>query len=220
MIVALLVLLSAHAGATTLAWDISTDPRVVGYKIHSGAASRSYATGVNVGNSTTYTLPNLAEGSTTYFAVTAYDASGNESPASNEVAYFKPYNLPIANFTASTTSGQAPLALNFVDASAGVIADYAWNFGDGNSSASPNPAHVYNLAGTYTVSLTVTGPGGFDTLTRSNYIRVTATPGQDTTPPSAPATAVAVAGGTSSINLSWVAATDNVGVTGYRIERC
>ena len=42
----------------------------------------------------------------------------------------------------------------------------------------------------------------------------------DTTPPSAPGTPSATASGSAQINLSWGAATDNVGVTGYRIERC
>ena len=44
--------------------------------------------------------------------------------------------------------------------------------------------------------------------------------GADTTPPTAPSTLTATASGTSTINLSWTASTDNVGVTGYRIERC
>jgi chitodextrinase len=42
----------------------------------------------------------------------------------------------------------------------------------------------------------------------------------DTQPPSAPASLTASATSTSQINLSWTASTDNVGVTGYRIERC
>lgn len=34
---------------------------------------------------------------------------------------------------------------------------YSWDFGDGNSSSSQNPAHSYNQPGTYTVCLSVTG---------------------------------------------------------------
>ena len=45
-------------------------------------------------------------------------------------------------------------------------------------------------------------------------------PSSDTTPPSAPGTLTATASGSTQINLNWGAATDNVGVTGYRIERC
>ena len=42
----------------------------------------------------------------------------------------------------------------------------------------------------------------------------------DTTPPSAPTGVSATATGSTTITLSWTASTDNVGVTGYRVERC
>jgi chitodextrinase len=42
----------------------------------------------------------------------------------------------------------------------------------------------------------------------------------DTTPPSAPTNLTATAASSSQINLSWTASTDNVGVTGYKVERC
>ncbi len=42
----------------------------------------------------------------------------------------------------------------------------------------------------------------------------------DTTPPGAPGSLGATAASASQIDLSWTAATDNVGVTGYRVERC
>jgi chitodextrinase len=57
----------------------------------------------------------------------------------------------------------------------------------------------------------------------SSYSNVfsTATPaGADTTPPTAPTNLAATAASSSQINLSWTASTDNVGVTGYKVERC
>src|SRR5258705_1112 len=42
----------------------------------------------------------------------------------------------------------------------------------------------------------------------------------DTTPPTAPANLTATAASASQINLAWTASTDNVGVTGYMVERC
>jgi Fibronectin type III domain/Right handed beta helix region len=42
----------------------------------------------------------------------------------------------------------------------------------------------------------------------------------DTTSPSVPTNLTATAVSSSQINLSWTASTDNVGVTGYRVERC
>ena len=75
------------AGQANLAWDppdISTD--VTGYMIHYGTASGTYSQGIDVGNTTSYTVSNLMAGQTYYFAVTAYDAVGYQSIYSNEVS--------------------------------------------------------------------------------------------------------------------------------------
>ena len=80
---------------------------------------------------------------------------------------------PVAGFSGSPTSGTAPLSVNFTDASTGSITSRSWSFGDGGSSTTTNPTHTYSSAGTYTVELTVTGPGGSDKETRTNYITVT-----------------------------------------------
>jgi chitodextrinase len=46
------------------------------------------------------------------------------------------------------------------------------------------------------------------------------TPTLDTTPPTVPSGLSASAAGAGQINLSWTASTDNVGVSGYQLERC
>jgi PKD repeat protein len=125
---------------------------------------------------------------------------------------------PVANFTANTTSGTAPLTVNFTSTSTGSITSYAWTFGDNTTSTAQNPSKAYSNPGTYTVTLTVTGSGGSNTKTNTNYITVNA-PG-DTSAPTVPGNPVATANGTSGINLSWTASTDNINVTGYRVERC
>src|SRR5207248_954537 len=48
----------------------------------------------------------------------------------------------------------------------------------------------------------------------------TTTGGVDTTPPTVPGSLSATASGGTQINLNWTASTDNVGVTGYLVERC
>jgi fibronectin type 3 domain-containing protein len=45
-----------------------------------------YASPINIGNTTSYTVANLGTGNTYYFVVTSYDAAGNESAPSNEVS--------------------------------------------------------------------------------------------------------------------------------------
>jgi len=127
-----------------------------------------------VGDVTNWEVAELEEGARYYFAVTAYDAFFRESEFSNEVGATIPYSAPVADFQASTTSGTAPLALNFTATVQGAATGFLWDFGDGSTSGSRNPAHVYETPGTYTVSLTVTGPGGSATATRAGYVRVVA----------------------------------------------
>lgn len=67
---------------------------------------------------------------------------------------------PIAAFSSSVTTGQAPLSVSFFNQSVGDITGYNWNFGDGSSSADRNPVHVFSAPGVYNVTLTVLGPGG------------------------------------------------------------
>ncbi|MBC7227755.1 MAG: PKD domain-containing protein [Thermoflexales bacterium] len=83
---------------------------------------------------------------------------------------------PVADFTASPTSGYAPLTVQFTDRSSGAVTGWLWAFGDGGMATVPNPVHTYNAVGVYTVSLRVSGPGGSDTLTRTNFITVTEVP--------------------------------------------
>jgi len=79
---------------------------------------------------------------------------------------------PVANFNSAPNSGSAPLNVAFTDTSTGDITSWSWNFGDATSSTLQNPTHSY-AAGTFSVSLTVTGPGGSDTLTKTNLVAVT-----------------------------------------------
>ncbi len=79
---------------------------------------------------------------------------------------------PNAQFSSDTREGCNPLTVNFSDASTGEITDWSWDFGDGSVSSLQNPTHDYTTSGTYTVSLTVTGPGGQDTETKTDYIAV------------------------------------------------
>ena len=87
-------------------------------------------------------------------------------------AYFGAVPAPVANFTADTVKGMAPLSVNFSDQSTGSITSWAWNFGDGGSSTEQDPNYTYSSSGTYAVSLTVEGPGGSDTETKTDYITV------------------------------------------------
>jgi len=78
------------SNSASLAWDSVTAPNLSGYRVYFGTAPGTYlqplGQGISVGNVTAYTLTGLASGSRYYFAVTAFDTLGMESPYSNEVS--------------------------------------------------------------------------------------------------------------------------------------
>jgi len=81
---------------------------------------------------------------------------------------------PVAAFSASPTTGTAPLTVQFTDASTNAPTAWAWTFGDGGTSAQQHPSHTYDEPGTYTVTLTATNAGGSDAETKAGHITVTA----------------------------------------------
>jgi hypothetical protein len=81
---------------------------------------------------------------------------------------------PKAAFTANPTSGNAPLQVQFTDASTGPITSWVWAFGDGGTSTQQSPSYTYENPGKWKATLTVTGPGG--EKSKSATIKVTAAP--------------------------------------------
>ncbi len=107
-------------------------------------------------------------------ALTVTTAVGSDTASTVIDVSVRPVG-PVASFTASTTRGALPLAVTFADTSTAgtaAIASWAWDFGDGASSAEQNPAHVYSNAGTYTVSLAVATVVSSDTASRAGLIVV------------------------------------------------
>jgi PKD repeat protein len=75
----------------------------------------------------------------------------NEAPAGT---------APVASFTPSTFELCEGEELTLTDFSTEQPTDWSWDFGDGASSSSQNPSHIYGSPGTYVVTLTVTNPFG------------------------------------------------------------
>src|SRR5689334_18091533 len=74
--------LSSIAAELTLAWDPPSDGITTGYIVLYGTAPHTYSQQVDVGNTTSYVVKNLLDGTTYYFAVRAYDATGATSDLS------------------------------------------------------------------------------------------------------------------------------------------
>ncbi len=70
---------------------------------------------------------------------------------------------PVAAFTATPTSGTAPLTVAFKDTSTNFPTSWSWNFGDGSVSTAHNPSKTYSTPGIYNATMTATNPGGSST---------------------------------------------------------
>lgn len=67
-------------------------------------------------------------------------------------------SIPTANFNFNIVCEFD--STDFTDLSTGAPTNWAWDFGDGNTSTDQNPTHFYGASGTYNVILTVTNPAG------------------------------------------------------------
>ncbi len=87
-------------------------------------------------------------------------AESNESNNIQSLTVTATTPAPVAH-AGGPYSGTAGSAITFSGTgSTGAITSYVWSFGDGYSTSGATVLHSYAAAGTYLVTLTVTGPGG------------------------------------------------------------
>ena len=77
--------------------------------------------------------------------------------------------VPVANFSASVTTGCSPLSVSFTDQSSNSPKFWNWDFGNGQLSNAQNPSVGY-APGTYTVTLVVRNADGVSSVTKTNLI--------------------------------------------------
>lgn len=66
---------------------------------------------------------------------------------------------PVCSFIVSTSGQCIPISAQFTDGSPTAI-NWLWNFGDGTNSSQHNPTHIYTLAPTDSIKLTITDVHG------------------------------------------------------------
>ena len=124
-------------------------------------------------------------------------------------------DAPVADFDADVTSGIGSLEVQFTDLSTDVddaIVAWDWNFGDDATSTDQNPIHLYEMAGNYTVTLTVTDEAGL-TGTEEKVDYIVIVPPEELFPPrNLNAEVVDI----NDVNLTWSA--PNSGGEGDEIE--
>ena len=228
-----LVLSGATATQLVLNWTASTDNvGVTGYRVErcSGASCSSFAQ-IAVPTATTYSDSALTPSTSYSYRVRATDAAGNLSGYSSTAT---------SSTTADTSAPTAPTGLTASGATMTQLS-LSWTASTDNvgvtgyviqrcagsgcssfaqvgtsvtpsyndSGLTPNTSYSYRVQGTDAAA----NLGAFSTVASATTLA-------DTQAPTAPSGLTATAASSSQINLSWTASTDNVAVTGYRVERC
>jgi chitodextrinase len=204
----------------TLSWNASTDNvGVAGYGRYRNGSLVSNATG------TSFTFGGLTCGTSYTLAVDAYDAAGNRSAASS--------------LTASTTAcpdTQTPSTPGGLSASGATqtAITLSWNASTdnvgvtgygryrNNSLVSSGTGTSYTFTGlscgtTYTLAVDAYDAAGNRSGKGSVSASTAACPAADTTPPTVPQGQQITAATATSVTMTWLASTDNVGVAGYRV---
>jgi len=143
-------------------------PLVVSFT-NTSANATSYLWSFGDGTSSAEASPSHTFTTPGTYSVTLTVGNGTTSSlASTTITVTEP--APVASFTPSKVSGYAPLSVSFANTSSNA-ASYLWSFGDSTpNSIEATPSHTFTQAGTFTVTLTATGPGGVTTA--SNAVTV------------------------------------------------
>ena len=232
--------LTTTAASTTqinLSWTASTDNvGVTGYKVErcSGVGCTNF---VQIATPTAITFNDTGlTASTSYsYRVRANDAAGNNSGYSNVGSAMTPAAADTTPPTAPTNLTATAVSTTHINlswtASTDNVGVTGYKIERCSGAACANFAQIATPTGTTFNDTGLAASTSYSYRVRtndaagnnsgySNTASATTLAAADTTPPSTPTNLTATAASTTQINLSWTASTDNVGVTGYKVERC
>jgi len=223
-----LTAIAASSTQINLSWTASTDNvGVIGYEIRrcQGAGCTTFAQiATPPGTGTSFSDTGLAASASYSYEIIATDAAGNLSSPSNIGVAATLAGAPVApSGLGATAAGATQINLSWTNNAVNqtgfkverspdnvtftqIATTSATAYSDLNLS--PKTVYYYRVRAT-----NASGDSGY-----TNVSSATTLP--DTTPPTAPSNLTAIAASSTQINLSWAASTDNVGVTGYQIQRC
>ncbi|MFD0679585.1 MULTISPECIES: S-layer homology domain-containing protein [unclassified Paenibacillus] len=148
----------AGDGKAALTWTANNEQDLAGYKVYvSSDGGAHWNPAVNAGNVTSFTVAGLTNGTTYHLAITAYDATGNESqktaavtavPRSSETPDRTPPAVP-SGLTA--TPGDSAAALSWTANNENDLAGYKV-YVSSDGGAHWNPAIQVGNATSYTVA--------------------------------------------------------------------
>ncbi|CAB1075483.1 hypothetical protein D1AOALGA4SA_3303, partial [Olavius algarvensis Delta 1 endosymbiont] len=149
----------AFGEPVTLAWDANQESDLKGYILYYGTDSGNYSNNTDVGNVTQHTTPDLQDGVTYYFAVTAYNDADIESDYSEELSH----TVGVVNNNPSKPTTPNSPDSGIIDTSYtfntnardpdGDSVEYQFDWGDGTSSSwgAASRNHAWSTAGTFCI---------------------------------------------------------------------
>lgn len=202
----------------SVSWSASRDDvGVAGYYL--------YRNGVLVANTAGTTFTDVVPVGAYTYAVSAYDAAGNVSLQAGPTA---PISVvadtvsPSAPTWISLTPSTSSVALSWSAATdnVGVVGYYIYRNGNKLSFSGVFTATSYTDTGLLPDNTFSYKVAAYDAVGNTSYsTSMNATTIADVTPPSAPSTLFVTIKSSSEIDITWGAATDNVGVAGYYVYR-
>ncbi len=217
---------------TTLTWGPSTETggTISAYLVErcQGAGCSSFSQ-IGTTSGTTFNDTGLTASTNYSYRVRAQDTAGTLGPYSNVSSLTTPAPIPAlpGNLTATAVSGtQINLSWTASTETNGTISGYLVercqnancnNFAQIGTSGTTSFSDT-TVTGSTTYTYRVRAVDAAGNLSPYSNLAIAAMP--DTQAPTAPSNLTSTAAGATQIDLSWTASTDNVGVTGYLVERC
>jgi chitodextrinase len=213
---------SSSIPRVNLSWNASSDNvRVTGYTVY-----RNGTVLASVSGSTLSYADNSVASLTTYsYTVDAYDAAGNHSARSSTVSVTtpdtSPPTVPSGIAAAAVSPTEVGVSWNASSDNVGVSGYTVYRNGAFLATAITGLTWADTTAAastTYSYSVDAFDAAGNHSA-RSATASATTPATPDTQPPTVPAAVAAQVGPAGEVDVSWNAASDNVGVSGYTIYR-
>lgn len=159
--------------------------------VSTGYTSPVYQWQVNTGsgwaditgaNTINYTISQPAAAGTYQYRLVSSEAANSGTAAcqvASNLLTLTVYRTPAVAFTASTLIPCLGDNVTFTDnstSSASTITTWLWDFGDGQTSTTQSPVHLYTSAGDFSVKLTVTDANGCTSTSAAQSIHIDARP--------------------------------------------
>ena len=202
---------STHAqiGGTQVNISSGSTASIVWSGLSAGTIYRWYAVaddGLNTTQSDTWSFTTKSSG-----------GGGNNNPSPPPPPPPPPANQPPVADAGGPYFGLVSQSITFNGSSSydpdGSITNYTWDFGDGSTGYGVSPTHIYNSAGIYTVTLTVTDNSNATNAVDTNTTTATISEKSFNYPPSIP---IVSGPSTGHVNMSYnftAISTDNDSAT-------